>query len=247
MIKAIIIAAGQGTRLRPYTNKIPKSLLKIRNKSILERQIEIYKSLKIKDINIIVGYKKEKIKFNNINLINNIDYKNNNILESLFFAKKKMNSTCIISYSDIIFKKKIIKKLLKSKKNISILIDTNWKKNYKGRTMHPISQAENVYFDDNSNLIKSGKNLNLKESNGEFIGILKISNKGTKIFKKFYKAAKSKYSKKKFFNAKNIKKAYLTDFFNYLISKNININCTKIKNNWMEIDTIQDYKRAQYF
>ena len=246
-MKAIIIAAGLGSRLKPYTNEIPKPLVKIGNKTILQSQLHIFNSLGIKDTYIIVGYKKEKFKYKKINYIYKVQFKKNNILESLFCASSEMNSECIISYSDIIFKKNVVKKLIKSKEDISILVDTNWKKIYKGRTLHPISQAENVSFDKNFFAKKTGKQLSEKQSDGEFIGMVKLNANGCKIFKKYYQIAKKKYKSKKFYNAKTFKKAYLTDFFNFLIHHKINIKCVNIKNNWMEIDTTQDYKIAQNF
>ena len=127
MTKAIIIAAGLGSRLKPYTNNVPRTLLKINNKTILDRHLQIFKSLNVKNINMVVGYKKEKFQNEDLNYIENKSYKNNNILESLFYAKSLMKDNCLISYSDIIFKK-VVKKLLKSKNSISVLVDTNWKK-----------------------------------------------------------------------------------------------------------------------
>ena len=56
-MKAFIIAAGLGSRLRPYTKNLPKCLVKIGNKTILDSQLEVYRSLNIKNINIIVGFK----------------------------------------------------------------------------------------------------------------------------------------------------------------------------------------------
>tara|TARA_A100001011_G_C14281939_1_gene831991 strand:+ start:1472 stop:2212 length:741 start_codon:yes stop_codon:yes gene_type:complete len=246
-MKAFIIAAGLGSRLRPFTKNLPKNLIKIGNKTILERQLEVFNSFDIKDINIIVGYKRNKFKNKKFRYFYNKDFNNNNILESLFCAKKAIKGNCLISYSDIIFKKNIVKKLIKSKASISILVDTDWKKIYRGRTQHPISQAENVYFDKNLILKNVGKNLKEKESNGEFIGMLKLNSEGVKIFKHYYKKAKSNFKKNNFYNAKTIKKAYLTDFFQYLISNKKKIKCILIKKNWMEIDTVQDYKRAKNF
>ena len=106
-MKAFIIAAGLGSRLRPYTKNLPKCLVKIGNKTILDSQLEVYRSLNIKNINIIVGFKKNKFKNKEVNYIYNKNFKKNNILESLFCASKKINKKCIISYSDIIFKKSI--------------------------------------------------------------------------------------------------------------------------------------------
>lgn len=246
-MKAIVIAAGLGSRLRPYTNKVPKCLVPVGNKTILSSQIEVFKTFKIKNINLITGYKRKKIKLKKLKFFFNNEFKKNNILCSLFFAKSALKKNCIISYSDIIFKKTVVKKLLRSKANISIVIDTNWKKNYVGRTLHPISQAENVIFNSQNILKKAGKHLNATESNGEFIGLLKLNSRGCEIFKKYFSLASKKFKNKPFYNAKVFKKAYLTDFFNYLIHNNVKINCVKINNNWMEIDTVQDYKKAQKF
>jgi len=245
--KIIIIAAGLGSRLMPLTKECPKTLVNIKNKSILAHQTQIYINLGLNNINLIVGYKKEKFKNLNYNYFINKDYRNNNVLASLFCAKKALKDTCLISYSDIIFKKNVVQKLLQSKSAISIVVDTNWKKNYTGRTQHPISQAENVIFNKKNNLIKIGKHLDKTESNGEFIGMLKLTDVGTKIFKKYYKKSLKHFRKKQFFNAKSFKKAYITDFLSFLIKNNINIKCVKIKNNWREIDTKQDLKNANTF
>ena len=59
-MRAIIIAAGLGSRLKPYTNNLPKILVKIGKTNILENQLKVFKSLNIRDINLIVGHKKEK-------------------------------------------------------------------------------------------------------------------------------------------------------------------------------------------
>ena len=246
-MKAFIIAAGLGSRLRPFTKNLPKNLVKIGNKTILDRQLEVLNSLNINDINLIVGYKRNKFENKKLKYFYNKEFKDNNILESLFCAKKSIKGNCLISYSDIIFRKNVVEKLMRSKSNISIVVDTEWKKNYKGRTQHPISQAENVFFNKKLILRNIGKNLKEKESNGEFIGMLKLNSKGAKIFQQYYRKAKSNFKKENFYNAKNIKKAYLTDFFQYLINSKIKIKCTLIKNNWMEIDTVQDYKKAKNF
>jgi L-glutamine-phosphate cytidylyltransferase len=246
-MKAIIIAAGLGSRLRPLTSKIPKILVKIGNKSILDHQIAIFKNLFINKVSMIVGYKRKVLKKKGITFYFNKNFKKNNILFSLFYAKKELNNKCIISYSDIIFKKNIVNKLMKSKDDITLLVDVDWKKNYIGRTLHPLSEAEKVTFNSNKTLTDIGKNVKISKTNGEFVGMLKLSKKGCDIFKKYFKEINNKFKNKEFFNANKIEKAYITDFLKYLMFKKIKIRCCVIKNNWMEIDTIQDYKRAQLF
>ena len=247
MSKAIIIAAGTGSRLNPLTKNTPKALLKIGSRTILDSQIDAFNQVNINNINIIVGHKSEKFLNRNEKLFYNIDFLKNNILESLFYAQKAINDECIISYSDIIFNPIILENLIKSDNSISIVVDKDWKKSYVNRTMHPYDEAEKAQYDKNNNLVKIGKNLSMHQTNAEFIGMLKLNSKGSKIFKKYYEIAKNKYLNKKFFSAETFKKSYITDFLNYLIYNNITIKCIPIEGNWMEIDTIEDYKKAQNF
>ena len=62
-LHSIILAAGEGTRLRPLTNKVPKCMVTLFGKSLLEWQLNIFRECNIKDISIITGYKKESINF----------------------------------------------------------------------------------------------------------------------------------------------------------------------------------------
>ena len=89
--------------------------------------------------------------------------------------------------------------------------------------------------------------MNSKQSKGEFIGMLKINTRGCRLFKKYFNIGKFRFKNKKFYNAKSFKTAYLTDFFNFLIEHKITIRCINIKRNWMEIDTVQDLKKAENF
>lgn len=246
MMKVIIIAAGLGSRLRPLTDKTPKTLLDVGGRSILDSQIDAYKNEKIRDINIITGYRAEAFNTRPENIIKNNEYKDNNILESLFFASHKLTGDCIITYSDIIFKPYVVSKLIQDNSNISIVVDTDWKKSYINRTMHPYSEAEKVSYHDTI-LKRAGKDIETDDADGEFIGMLKLNNKGCEIFKEYYEIAKERYSEKKFYSAITFKKSYITDFLNFLISNKIDINYVEINGDWMEIDTIEDYRKAQQF
>ena len=73
-MRAIIIAAGLGSRLKPYTNNLPKILVKIGNTNILESQLKVFKSLNIRDINLIVGHKKEQFETKKIKYLILIKY-----------------------------------------------------------------------------------------------------------------------------------------------------------------------------
>ena len=84
--KALIVAAGLGSRLKAHTENIPKCMLDFGGKTLLERQLSAYRDCGIDNISVIRGYKKNKINYKNLNYFYNKDYENNNILNG--FSKK---------------------------------------------------------------------------------------------------------------------------------------------------------------
>ena len=126
-INAIILAAGVGNRLSPLTKDIPKGMVKLFEKSLLEMQIDIFKQCDINDITIVTGYLGEKITFPDINYIKNKNFSLTNINESLFCAREKFQTESLISYSDIIYEKKNIERIANFNGDIGVGIRLNWK------------------------------------------------------------------------------------------------------------------------
>jgi len=105
--KAIIVAAGPGKRLMPLTKDEPKCILDINGKTLLQRQIEIFKECGIEDIVVVRGHKKNAINYPGLKYFYNADYQTNNILESIFCAESEMNGEFVVTYSDIWFDKSV--------------------------------------------------------------------------------------------------------------------------------------------
>ena len=107
-MNVIILAAGEGIRLRPETTNIPKGMVKLFDKSLLEMQIDIFKKCNINDISIVSGYLSNQITFPSISYFKNKNYLSTSGIVSLFCAKEKLQDNTIITYSDLIFEKSII-------------------------------------------------------------------------------------------------------------------------------------------
>ncbi len=253
-MKGIIIAAGPCKRLRPLTDDLPKCMLKIHSKPIIQNIMELFRNNGVNDISVIRGYKKEKINFQNITYFENTDFWNNNILHSLMFAREKLEEAVktgedvVITYSDIWYTDSVVKDLLKSKEDIASIVDTDWEDYYKGRTDHPISEAENVVIGDNKRMLKVGKHVFTdgisKEKQGEFIGLWKFTPKGIKTFLKHFDRLNSTLKMTDSYqNTKEWQKSYIIDIFQEMIDKGEKIYCVLIKKNWAEFDTVQDFKR----
>ena len=224
MSKAIILAAGVGSRIKKFHDK-PKTLLNFPDseKTILERIINILNSNNYKKIVIVTGFKnsliKKKITGKNIKFINFHNYKNTNNLQTLLHVKKELNSNILCLFADIIFDEKIIKLISKSKKKITLGIDTSKVLSDTMRIKKKFNKINGI-----------GSHITIKEGDGNFIGIAKFSKKGALMLKRYLS------------DQSDNKKDYYTIVLNKMISDKVQINFIDFKKYfWKEIDTIKDY------
>ena len=236
-MKAIIIAAGKGRRLLPFTEDMPKCMLQVRGKPLIEHQLDIFKTFGITDISIIKGYQKHKINYEAAKTYYNDNYDNNNILRSLFYAEKELNDDVIVSYSDIIFDKDIIGKAMHAPGDICIVVDRDWKE-------HDVEEAEKTIVRWKK-VKKIGKHLAPKEANGEFIGIIKCTKKGAHLVRDIYHDIVRRYHNTPFQRARSLDQAYLTDMLQELIDRGNDVHAVSIRGGWIEIDTPEDLARAR--
>ena len=242
-MKTIIVAAGDGTRIANEFKDVPKSLIPINGKTIFERQKDIFEKNNISEFIVITGpeYNSKDI---GVKYIKDYENKNHDILGSLLLAKEYFKGDIIISYSDILFEEEIIKQLIAAKGDIVIAIDLNWKKEYENRTEHTVLEAENVLINDKGEISTIKKNIDDNDKIvGEFLGLIKMTEKGSDIFlKKINDLQKNHVGK--FHNAESLEKGYLTDMIQEMLDASIEITPLFISGKWCVVDTKQDLDRA---
>ena len=243
-MNAIILAAGMGIRLLPDTENLPKGMVKLFDKSLIEMQIDIFKKCGIDDISVVTGYLAEKINFQSINYFKNENFSTTSGNESLYCAKQKLNDT-IICYADLIFDISIIKKMIDFNGDVGIAVESDWKSRYVGRTLHPISEADNVLFDESGKIIELRKNIQKHNSIiGEFLGVMKLSSKSSSLFLKRFSELKESHVGR-FHDSPSLKQSILPDMIQELIDLGINVEPVMISGKWCEIDTPQDLEFAR--
>ena len=243
-MKAIILSAGYASRLGDLTKELPKSLVNINGKSIIQRQIETFRNNGVKEIIVIVGPNKEKFQLKDVEYVIDKNFHEHEQLGSLMTASKHFQNDLVISFGDVIVDNNIMKQIIESTYDIGIAIDLKWKKNYENRTQHPKSEADLALIKSNK-LTKIKKNLDYVENYqlGEFLGIIKLSNIGSKKILDLFNTLNSSYQGK-FHDAPSFQKAYLTDIIDELIQTNENVNPIFVDGNWCEIDTLEDLEIA---
>lgn len=240
----LILAAGRGQRLKPLTDKLPKFLLPIKDKTIMDYQINIYKQFDIRSISLVTGYLEHKFNAFNFNFYHNSLWENTNMIFSIECAKDllKKDGSLIIIYSDIIFNKNVFEQILLSKFDDVIVQDKNWKALWEQRFDDPLEDAETLKLNKITRTISEigMKPNNYKDIHGQYIGMTKIGKTGKrKILETLKKYIRTN---KIFMNNKIIEICYMTDLLQYLINNGFILNYETINGGWYEFDTLNDYK-----
>lgn len=240
-MKVIILAGGRGTRLKHLTENKPKCLLEFQGKSILETQLSLYHRLGIDNIVVIKGHLGHMINFQNITYY--IEKKILNMLNALFFAELELKGDVVIAYGDIIFQEDVLQKMLDDPHDISVIVDMEWKRYFAARLGNPYSDAESLILDKDNKIIEIGaSNPPPEKVQSQYIGLIKLTNKGCEIFKDVYHFEKKKYWGKEWIRGKIFEKAYMTDMLQVIIDKGLDVYGVPIQNGWLEFDTVDDYE-----
>ena len=239
-MNAFLLAAGKGLRLRPYTENIPKGMIVVKNKTLIERQIDILNQANINDIIIIKGYKSEKINYPNVKYFHNDQYRETNMIESLMCAASEFNDDLIVTYADLIYTKELLVKLTNASYDISVCVDPEWRDYWIHRYGETETDLETLTI-KNDHIVEIGSPaFSSIGINYRYIGIIKFSksiiNKMLKIYNN-KKRGNENWTK----SGNNFLNGYMTDLLDEMINNQIKINPLMAAKEWLEIDTVSDY------
>lgn len=245
-MKAVILAAGQGIRLKKYTENLPKGMLYFMGKTIIERQIAIYQKCGIDKIIVVRGFEADKINYDGVTYYTNEDYANTNMVESFMAARKEFDDDMIVSYSDILFEEQMLRQMMESKEDFAVAVDDNWKIYWKKRYGKVDFDTESLCLDKNSNIVELGlENPSIEEIDARYIGLLKFSKEGLKYIGKILEEAYQNYEDKPWKQSgKAVRKAYMTDLFQAVIESGYPVKAERFQNGWIEFDTNEDYENV---
>lgn len=236
-MKAVILAAGVGSRIRPLTDNCPKSLLKVGGHTILEMMISHIRDCGITDIVFVLGYLQEQIKeyvtnkFPELNayFIINEQYATTNTGFSLMLARDLVASSSFIKFdADVVFDKTILSQLIDCEHGNVLCVDKN---------IQLDAEEIKVIIKEQNRVAKASKTVNPKEASGESIGIEKICvDTATQLFAELETMMQ---------DAQNFQE-YYEAAYERLIEKDVPFYALDISGlKWIEIDTKEDFVTAR--
>ena len=200
IMKAFILAAGVSRRLYPETYKIPKCLLDVGGKPIIDHQLTALDSIGIKDVTVIVGYYREMLTDHlnktfpnlNFNFIINHHYFETNTAYSLYLGRDVLSSDAqLLMNADVIYPKELLKRIMDFEKETVLAVDV------KSCDREEVKVIEGT----NRKIVAIGKELIEENCLGEFLGVAKLSKEFNLRFSETLKSLINAGGKSDYFEA----------------------------------------------
>jgi L-glutamine-phosphate cytidylyltransferase len=176
-MKAILLAAGRGSRMQHLTEAAPKCLVKLHGRTLLEWQLSTLRAANITDIAIVTGYKRELLAKYKLVEFHNPRWESTNMVSSLACAESWLQSgPCLVSYTDIFYQPKAALDIVDSSASLAITYDPNWRGLWEKRFDAPLSDAETFRLDAEGNLAEIGQPpVEIDAIQGQYMGLLRFT------------------------------------------------------------------------
>lgn len=235
----IILAAGEGTRLRPHTLHRPKCLVPVGGQTVLGYQQQVLKSLGLSDIYVVTGYQSKLISDLGCRTFHNPNFDKTNMVASLMCAKDLLDGQrdVLICYGDIIYEPRLIKALLEQDFAFSTTVDILWKNLWRIRHSDPMIDAETLIMDVNDEILELGqKPQSEADIQAQYMGLIKLRKDFAPVFVDAYGAI----DPQQIIDGQPKYKMFMTSYLQHLISLGNPLKAVKVSGGWIEIDSTED-------
>lgn len=232
MVRAIILAAGRGSRLGSLTDEQPKGMVSVAGRPLIARAIGALGAGGVEDIALVTGYRREALDGFGLPTFHNPLWASTNMVMSLHSAADWLSRTdCLISYSDIFYDPRWVERLAQCTADVAITVDRQWLTLWKARSSDVLADAETLRVDDDGRLLEiGGRAATVEEIQAQYMGLLRMTPAGWGAFR----AAVEKLEPERR-NAIS-----MTEVLNLMVEAGHTVATVPVYGQWGEVDTPDD-------
>lgn len=233
-MKAIILAAGRGSRMRNLTEELPKCLVELHGKPLLHWQLTALRAAGINEIALVTGYRSELLSMPGIRTFHNPRWSETNMVSSLACAEDwLLEAPCIVSYSDIFYTSETVRALISAPEAmLTISHDPDWQVHWQARFTNPLDDAETfrLAVDGRQVLEIGGKPESQHEVEGQYMGLLRFTPAGWQAMRAIRETM----------SAEQRDRMHMTGTLQRLIDAGVKVTSVPCHGEWGEIDSPDD-------
>lgn len=242
-MKAIILAAGRGSRLGPYGAERPKCLVELAGMTLIDRQLATLRRAGVEDIVIVAGYRAEQLELPGVRRRVNPRWERTNMVESLFCTADELAGDVIVSYGDIVYEPRLLAALLRGRHDATVVVDRGWRAYWEHRFADPLSDAESLQLDADGRIADIGSPVDAIDAiEGQYIGLMRFRGDGIAALT----AARAHMGtvSRPWMDRRPPEGAYMTDLIMEMILMGHPVHAAPVTGGWLEIDSAADYEAA---
>jgi choline kinase len=246
-MRAVIIGAGRGSRLGHETREIPKTLVEVMGRPMLEWVLDALgrAGFARKDVVFISGYAEDvlRARYPELQYVRNAGWEKNNILHSLMCAREFLGDGFVSTYADIVYEPEVVEKLVANPHDIVLGCDTAWRRRYTQRSQHPETDAEKMRA-EGERVLEVNRAIPSDQASGEFIGVMKLSPSGARRFVDTFDELESRLAGKVWRDGRVFEMSYLIHQLQHMLEQGSAMHRENTDGGYMEIDTLEDLAMA---
>lgn len=242
-MRVIILAAGRGSRLGHPWNTRPKCLLPFQGKPLIEWTLGALRSEGLTDIHLVTGWHQEELSIPGVIRHHNAAHLSTNMVHSLFCAGESFRGDVLVSYADILYERRILRAILRSKGRMRVAVDTQFRPYYESRFGGTLGDAESLVL-ERGFIREIGRPApQPAQVQGQYLGLVAFNAEGCRQAWSQWHRLRSLSSGGPWRHSRSVAKACMTDFIQEAIDTGSPVQAVEVQRGWLEFDTGAELKR----
>ena len=237
-MRAVILAAGEGTRLRPHTLERPKCLVPLAGRPLLEWQLAALAAAGIDDVTVVTGYRAEMIEALGCETRHNERYDRTNMVASLMCAADRLDGgdDVLIGYGDLVYEPGVVQRLAEHPGPMAITVDHGWRRLWELRMDDPLGDAETLLLDDGLVTELGRTPESYDQIQGQYMGLIGVRAAFAPELVATYEGLDPAGP----YEGRDRDNMYMTSFIQHLIDTGTPVAAVVVDGGWLEVDTTDD-------
>lgn len=243
-MKAILLAAGRGSRLGAATRAQPKCHVEVGGRRLLDWQCDALTAAGIDDLVVVRGFARAGLRDPRLRPVDNVDWATTNMVRSLWCARHELHGDVLIAYTDILYGVEMVDRARASSAEIGVVIDRDWLALWRRRMDDPLSDAESLKLDEHGRILEIGQPPQCLDAiEGQYVGMIRLSPAGSDRVRTLLEDLVDRGEPVR--DGRTVDDAYATDLLMRLVDDGVTVMSIPIRGGWCEIDAPRDLKVAR--
>lgn len=242
-MRAILLAAGQGQRLRPHTKDRPKCLVELCGRPLLAHQCTALHAAGVTELAIVTGYQAERLSFlpPAVRRFHNPEHAVTNMVRSLMCARAWLDggAEVLVAYTDIVFESQLVRAVAASTAPVAVVVDQAWRRLWEARMPDPLVDAETLRLGAGSAITSIGEPpRGYHDIDAQFVGLVKVSAEEAPRLLARLDALGPDFA----LRGRSAATLDMTTLLALLIAQGVAVTGVPVEGGWLEVDSVRDLR-----